>query len=172
MPKHQPLPFTYRHFIAPVRGNALNATVAVGTSGRVFGSMFEVPSRCRVTAIRFANGATVAGNVRAAIYGPVTGDTLTGGSLLVESADTALTGVSTEMVVPVTETVLKRGTYYVCLQFDGTTHTIVRSATNAVMPITCTQRFDQTYGAYPSTAPAATNDQTISPLILVVVTSP
>ena len=174
MPAHKPVIPHYQHFIAPVRGNALSASVAVGTAARVFASMFEVQARCSVSEIRFANGATVNGNVRVAIYGPVASDTLTGASLVTESASTALTGANTEMVVPVTPAVLRRGTYYACLQFDGTTHTIIRSATNAVMPLTCTQRFDQsggTYGAYPATAPTATNDQTISPLLLVVVTS-
>lgn len=172
MPKHVPVRQHYQHFIPPIRGNALSASVAVGTSGRIFASMFEVQSRCRVTGIRFANGATVAGNVRVAIYGPVTNDTMTGATLVVESADTALSGASTEMAVSLTETALRRGTYYACLQFDGTTHTIIRSATNAIMPISCTQRVDQTYGAYPATAPAMTNDQSISPLLVVVVSTP
>lgn len=172
MPQHRPLRKRYARFLVPVRGNALSSSVAVGTSGRIFATMLEVPTRCQATAIRFANGATVAGNVRAAVYGPVvTADTMAGASLVVESADTALSGASTEMAVSLTATTLQPGTYYVCLQFDNTTHTVIRSSANTIMPLGCTQRVDQTYGAYPGTAPAMTNDQTISPLLNLVVTS-
>lgn len=161
---------TFQRFILPVRGNALSSSVAAGTAGRAFCGMIQVTRPFRAVAIRFANGATVAGNVRAAIYGPTGQDSMVDTALVGQSADTACAGASTEQRVALAASkLLIPGIYYVCLQFSDTTHTIVRSSSNTIMPLGVTQRFDVDggFGAFPATAPAMTNDQAISPLFVL-----
>jgi hypothetical protein len=114
-----------------------------------------------VTAYRLGwyNGATVSGNVNAAIYNMH-------GTQLVVTGSTAQTGASTIQEVDVTDTPLTPGYYYLALIMDNVTGTMFRMALNQMVCNALGQK-QQSVGSInlPTTATFASLSQANIPLV-------
>jgi hypothetical protein len=102
---------------APASQNFVTANLAVFVP-------FYVPEAVTITKLGWGNGAAVAGNLDAGIYG-------TAGTRLVSTGTTAQATTAVIQVVDVTDTTLARGVYYLALSSDtsGATQKIL-----AVLP--------------------------------------
>lgn len=160
----------YIRFLKPVMWSVASSSLTATTAGRCFCVLFEVPHTLKVDAITFINGATVAGNVRVGIYGPCASETMLDAVLAVESASTAQSGTNAPQTITFTETTLKKGRYYACLQFDDTTATAMRQANQSQLT-GLNQTYDRGggYGAFTTPAPAMTNTGSNAPALLIRV---
>lgn len=141
-------------WVSPTAPAVPTTTASPGGAGRVYAAHFEL-TRCQVIGVAVFNGGTVAGNVRAGVYGPIsTPETLQGLSLVCQSADTTVAGVNATQVITLPTTTVARGQYYVCTTYSSTSTVWYRGALIA-MPTGLERFFDQTYGGLPSFAPAA-----------------
>jgi hypothetical protein len=120
---------THSRWIKPYHAG-VGSTSQVATAGTVVLSLFEVNEDCVVDAINWVNAATVAGNVRVGIYGPIsTEETATGAALLYDSGDIVQSGTNTtQQHILSTPKVLRRGRYYVAIEFSDGTATYMRQA--------------------------------------------
>jgi len=107
---------------------SIATTSATYTAARVYMELIEIPKAIKVDAIIISNAATISGNVRVGIYGPVplTTDTVNGASLVVESSSTAQSGANVGQAITFTETTLQAGKYYLAFQIDNITGTVNR----------------------------------------------
>lgn len=154
--QHQP------RWIAPLHGNfGIAATnQAAGTVGRVFTQLFEVNEQVTIDSISYIIGSTAAGNVNAALYGPVVSEeTPDGSAFIVASGDVAQSGTNTEQALAITPTTLKPGRYYVCIQFSDATATYIRQG-NQTQVVGWTGYVD--LGSY-TTFPATYGTMTATP---------
>lgn len=145
------------------------STGANPTAGRVLLALFEVDRDCTVDAIVINNGASVAGNVVVGIYGPIpTEETCAGAAVKVQSASTALSGTSQPQTISITATKLKKGRYYVAVEYENAGHTFFRQ-TNTTQVAGWTQYYDRAggYGALTDPCPAVTNSATDMPGVRV-----
>jgi len=146
-----------KRWIKPVHWYDTVGSTAATAAGRVRAIWFEVTEPQIVDGIAIYNVATVAGNVRVAIYGRVTTEeTPVGAPLVVESASVACAGANTIQVIPITATQLAPGRYYVAAQYDDVTHTfgsMIRTA-GGVPFVNAAAYFDQVYGAFTNPFPA------------------
>lgn len=157
-------------WIAPFFGgfNITGAT-ANPTAGRVYLLLFEVLTPCIVDRITISNGGTVAGNVTAGIYGPIsTEETCNNSAVLVQSASTALSGTNAGQDITITDTVLNPGRYYVAVEFSDATHLYGRNNNQNVVTGSG-QIYDRGggYGALTNPCPAPTSTPTNMPLVRV-----
>jgi hypothetical protein len=137
------------------------ATNTLLTTARVYLQQIELIRDIKIDAIIVNNGGPVSGNLRVAIYGPVslTTDTANGASLIVESDSVAQAG--TNQIVSLTETTLTAGKYYIALQADNNTGFYLRKS-SAGSANGLVGYYDRSggYGAFTNPAPsftAATN---------------
>jgi hypothetical protein len=154
-------PNRWIHSIHPLLNGGGSSQTA--TAGRVYVSLIEVTVRSVVDRISWTNGATVAGNVRVGIYGPlVTEETCLGASLIVESASTAQAGVNVVQSITISAT-LEPGRYYIAWQSDDNTATFMRSTGNNYLTGSV-QIYDRGggYGAFTTPCPAVTDDEAVA----------
>lgn len=115
----------YARYLATDLFTITEAMQTPGVVGQCNLATFSVPWPVVIDGIYYEVGGTSAGNVRAGIYedGPA-GDIADGGALLVESASVAQAGAQTAQFIPIPETVLKPGVYWIALQVSDATATI------------------------------------------------
>jgi hypothetical protein len=149
-----------RRYVKPYHGEgSIVVTSATYTAGRVYLMLIEIPIDCFIDQITIVNAATIAGNIRVGIYGPiVTEDTAAGAPLVVESASVAHSGANVSQNIALAKTALARGRYYLAFQVDDATATIQRLS-NQVQVLGWTQYYDRGggYGAFTTPCPAVTN---------------
>jgi hypothetical protein len=157
----------YRWLYPHYGGNAVATNnQASGTAGRHYLQLFDVAAPVTVDAIVLLNGTTAAGNVTAMIYGPlVTEEDCTGAPLAVASSSVAQTGTSVPQIIPLADTVLMPGRYYVGIEFSDVTGTFLRSSSTSQVT-GWAQTYDRGggYGAPTNPAPACTNSSVNCPL--------
>lgn len=146
------------------------ATSQTPTAGTVYMCEFEVTQQCTCDAIAYVKGATQAGNVTVGIYGPITTEeTCDTSPLLVQSASTAVSaGTNTSQIVTFTATVLRKGRYYVAIEFDDATNTYQRN-TNQTQVVGLTQTYARGggYGTLTDPCPTPTNTASAIPGLLI-----
>lgn len=148
-----------RRWIQPYHTGLAGTSATPGVAGRVYLEEFEVERDTVADGIVLQNAATVAGNARVGIYGKVvTEDTCLDAPLKVESADTALSGTNAPQIITFTPTKLKKGRYYMAIQFSDVTHTFLRQG-NSTQVVGWGQYYDRGggYGAFTTPCPAVTN---------------
>lgn len=138
-------------------GQPAASSAAFGTAGLVFACEFVVERPMTIDAIGYIVGATQSGNVRVAIYRAASRETLTGGTLVVESASTAQGSVNTPQIISVTETLLTPGLYYVVIQGSSTTGTYMRHANQSQVDGWACTFSNVTYDVFLATATTQTN---------------
>ena len=134
-------------------------TVTV-TAGRVYLLLFEVTDQpVNVDAVSIGVG-TVSGTARVGIYGPIansdTGEDCAGAALIVESAATALTN-NTGNIISFTSTRLAPGRYYLAMQFSAADP--IRRAIPATNVLGWMKQYDRSggYGAFTTPCPTTAN---------------
>jgi hypothetical protein len=146
-------------WIAPYMGGFnVSATNQTFTLNQVIATEFENQFPAIVDALCYVVGTTAAGNVRGAIYGPITSrENLVPAPLLVESASTAQSaaGISTPQCLTFASTTLPVGRYYAALQSDDGTATYNRQG-NQSQIVGYTRTFNMTFGAFPTVATTST----------------
>lgn len=123
--------------------------------GRVYLAPFDVPWRVLIDAIAYYVMNVSAGNVRIGLYreGP-TADDPDGGGLVVESGSVAQPGTTRLHIIPVADTLVEPGQYFVGLQGDDTTGTFSRGATEDTGVLS--MYYDHAYGVFTDPCPATT----------------
>jgi hypothetical protein len=147
-----------RRWIKPYMWSHVVSTSTNSTAGRVRLSEFEITEPTAIDGILIYNFATVAGNVRVGIYGSIpTEETAVNSSLVVESADTVLSGTTRGQFIDLAQTTLPTGRYYLACQFSDVTHTFAQN-TNANPSVISgwSQTYDRVggYGAFTNPCPA------------------
>lgn len=162
---------SFNSLIRPVQGpQTFNDNTA--SAGQCMGVLFTVQATGTTKGIIFEPGASVTGNVRAAIYGPTTSpQVLTGAPLLCQSASVSAGVARTPLQVTLPDTAITPGEYYAMLQFSGASH-FAQDTTEILSPPLLMQYFTQAYGAFPGTAPAASSDQGGFPQMVINMTTP
>lgn len=149
-----------RRYLSPCHAEgALAVTDATPTVARVLLMMMEVPIDCWVDAIIVTIGSVQSGNHRVGIYGPVAfaTDTCQGAALLVESASVGVGSINSPQTIPITETFLARGKYYIAYQADNNTMRYLRQS-NGSQVQGWVQFYDRSggYGAFTNPCPTIT----------------
>jgi len=117
---------------------------------------FELAETTTIDSVKFWNYATVAGNITVGIYAVASVDTVDTGSLIVQSASTAMAGASQLQTISFTATTLAPGQYFTAVEYSDTTATFAKVNIPPVSGVTWTRYFDQAYGVLPATCPATT----------------
>lgn len=161
--------FVYNpRFLIPYH-TGIAATDQTATAGRVLLLLFENFSRINIDSLIIINGTVIAGNVIVGVYGPiVTEDTCLGAPVLVQSASTPIVGANGPQIVPITETTLPRGRFYMAVEYSSATHQY-RRQTNASQIIGWGQFYDRAggFGALTDPCPAATDTGSALPALRV-----
>jgi len=162
-PKHR--------FIKPFIWSPTVASTATGAAGRCNCSLIEIDTGVTAKGIYFYNFATVAGNCRVGIYGPLaTEETLLGAPLKCTSADTACAGANAPQYVPFTaDTYLNPGRYYLAVIWSDATHTYGKPSASILVTGSMVY-YDRAggYGAFTDPAPANTGTTTNVGMTLLV----
>lgn len=148
----------YGRWLIPQHGG-LATTSQTFTIGRCYLVQFTVTRAQQVDGIAYVVGATAAGNVRAAILGPiVTADTAAGAPVLIESASIAQGTINSPQLLPLTATTMAAGIYYAALQASDVTGTYMRHS-NQLQAAGTAQTYDRAggYGAFTNVTPAVTD---------------
>lgn len=133
------------------------SSAAFATAGLVYGCEFVVEKPTTIDALGYIVGGTSNGNVRLALYRAASRETLTGGTLVVESASTAQGSINTPQIVSIAETLLEPGLYYVVIQGSSATGTFMRHA-NTEQVSGWAVTFDNSgFGAFLATAATQTS---------------
>jgi hypothetical protein len=140
------------------------ATSQIATAGRVYLAEFEVQTTVTVDQIAWSNLATVAGNLRVGIYGPlVTEETCAGAALIYDSGDIVMSGINTAQAHTFSANkTLTPGRYYLALQSDSSTATFARD--NQLVLVTgWGQTYDRSggYGAFTNPCPAVASSSAV-----------
>lgn len=147
-----------------------NGASANGTAGRVYLQRVEVPEQRIINGISFVNWNPTNGNVYVGIYPDIGTGTPVGATLLVSSASTAVSGtVDTGQTVSIADTTLTAGSYYVAIQFSGTTNELLFHNNKAVyIDLTTGFYYDRAggYGAFTTPCPASTSTYQV-PLAII-----
>lgn len=145
----------FRRYILPYHGGGqIAATAQTATAGDCYLLEFDVVERgTYADGITYTVDATSNGNVIAGIYRVVTEDTSEAATLVVQSSSTAQGSVSTPQTVTFTPTYLSPGRYYAALHFSSSTATYTRPPSGTVQAVGWSQKFNQSFGALPSTVP-------------------
>jgi hypothetical protein len=99
------------------------------TAGTEICALFEVQNDAKLDNVTYVSGGTVAGNVKAGIFGPIpTEETSDGAALLVQSATFTPSGTNAVQAISLTPTLARMGRYYVCLLADDSSNTYMRQA--------------------------------------------
>jgi hypothetical protein len=108
---------------------------AFTADGRVWVGLGDIPWACTIDYLFYMVLATSAGNIRIALYGPVTPvsgappEVPTNAPLLVESTSVAQPGTNRRHFVSIADTAITTpGLYFGAIQSDGTTGTFARSS--------------------------------------------
>lgn len=143
-------------WLTPVHGG-LAVTSQTVTVGRAVLVQFTVGSARAVDAICYIVGSTAAGNVRAAILGPVTvtADSAVNAPVAVQSASVAQGTANQPQVIDLPRTSLAPGVYYAAIQGDTATGTYMRQGNQAQAP-GLLQIYDRAGGYGPFTDPTPT----------------
>ena len=116
-----------RYFWNSIRQTA-PASTAFGAAGRVILAPISVPWPVIVDRLLYSVGAAANGNVRMCIYREgSTPDSPQGGGLVVETASVAQSGINQLEMLPIPNTLLLPGQYFLGLQTDDVTATIWRT---------------------------------------------
>jgi hypothetical protein len=150
-----------RRFLRPYHGEGAQPTTSQNpTAGTVLLHLIEVPEDCYVDAIIITHGASPTGNATVGIYGPITSteDTCQGLPVIVQSASTALVNANTSQIISITETFLRKGRYYIAVEFDNAGHTYMRHG-NQQFVVGWVQTYARSggYGALTDPCPTITN---------------
>jgi len=160
-----------RRWIKPYHWG-INTTAATGVAGRCWLTEFELSEPQILDGVQFFLFATVAGNVRVGIYGPLaagTEETPLGAPLAVESASTAIGSANTSQTVTFTATALPAGRYYAALQFSDATVTYGKSGiSNAVLSWAAYYDRAGGFGAFTTPCPNFSNTNSV-PIMTVRV---
>lgn len=140
---------------------AIATTSATYVAGTVYLMQIDVPRDCTVDGINISNAATIAGNVRAGLYGPIslTTENPNASALVAESASTAQSGANASQFIPFsTPVAITKGKYYLALQVDNATATINRHGNvRQVTGWTGTYARSGGYGAFTNPCPTYTD---------------
>jgi hypothetical protein len=122
-----------RRWLSALHGQGIAANSTTLTAGTVYLSLIEILETVTIDQIVWINGATVAGNVRVGIYGPVpTEETSNAAPVLYDSGDIAQSGTSAPQTHTLsTPKTLAPGRYYLALEVSDATATVLRHANNA-----------------------------------------
>lgn len=153
-------PRTRTRYLRPYHGGgAVAVTDATPVTGRVLLSQIDVPTDCFVDAIILSVGTVQSGNLTAGIYGPIAfnDETCAGAAVVVQSASTAVGSASSAQIISITETFIRKGRYYLALEFDNTTARYFRHG-NGEQVTGWGQLYDRGggYGALTDPCPAIT----------------
>lgn len=147
------------------------SALTFGSAGRYFLVPFNVEYTITIDTIGFATRETAGGNVIVGAYED-NGDTPVGGSLIVQSASTALAGrINQKIEVPIASTQLTPRLIWLVLR--GSASADVVNGTGAFVRAGGTLQeyyIDGAYAALPDPCPAATG-QLNAPAMFVMVTS-
>lgn len=145
-------------WLTPVHADVVS-TSQTFTVARCYLVQFTLATARQINGISYVVGAVAAGNVRAAIIGPiVTADTAEGAPVLVESASVAQGTINSPQLVSLTATAAAAGIYYAALQADDVTGTYMRVG-NQLQAAGISQTYDRAggYGAFTATTPTVTD---------------
>lgn len=155
-------------WLTPIHGG-IAATSQTFTAGRVYLVQFTLDQAWLIDGISYVVGSAAAGNVRAAIIGPiVTADTAAGAAVLVESASVAQGTINSPQLVALTATAAAPGVYYAALQGDNATGTYMRQS-NQLQAAGTAQTYDRAggYGAFTAPTPAVSDTGSAMPALRI-----
>lgn len=158
----------------------LNPTIFFGvvvtsqtfTVGRVIGAQFAVLAPCQVDGVAYTVGTTAAGNVTGGILAATsrTADSMTGATVVAQSASTAQATQSTAQFLSWTAVWLQPGIYYAVLEGSDATGTYMRQS-NMPQAAGGGGYYDRAggYGALTDPTPTATETNSAIPGIRIRV---
>lgn len=160
----------FQRTIAPGAQGTLGGSQARGVTAAILAVAFDVPMAGTLRSVTYQVGSVSAGNVSAAVYGPVvTRNDMAGAPLVAQTASTAVAGTSSQQTLTFSSPALARGQYYAAFQFDQATMTFQAYAPTLHSVATLREYANQAFGAFPATGPAMSSDSDAIPAVVVDV---
>jgi len=141
-----------------------NVSGSFGTAGRVYIAPIQIPWRVEVDMIAYIIRGTSAGEVRVGLYkeGP-TPDKPDGGELVVESDSVPQIGTYRFHKIPIPDTILEPGLYFICLQGSDPDGTFQYADPGTDPDGLMGWYYDHTYGPFENPCPATSISPGICP---------
>jgi hypothetical protein len=159
--------------LKPFHWTNAGGSKTVSSAGRVYIQTIDIPMNCVAVDVRFQTGATSNGNIRAGLFGPLTTNfDPTGASLVAESASTAAPAAFQPAVISLGSVKVTAGQYALAVAFSDLTCIYISNSSAAVVSNASSSRFDQAFGAMPSTVPALTTDTSNQPAMVLTISTP
>lgn len=132
-----------------------NCTIQNPVIGRVYLSPISIPNDCIIDRFSYYYGVIASnGNVRIGLYPEgTTPDSPLGSNIIVESASVATPATYGFSLIPIADTVVKKGLYFIGLQFDDV---LAAFRYGYDLNLTLGSYYDQAYGPFTSPCPALT----------------
>lgn len=134
-------------------------------AGRVYLELlYDIISPVAIDQISVVNGSAIAGSITVGIYGPlVTEDTCAGSPLIATSTSTAQSGTTKQQDIPIVQTNLNTGRYYVAIEYSSTSAKFVGTPALPLNISAFAQFYDRSggYGTLTDPCPTITSIPTV-----------